>query len=168
MILGMSLPTFTLFHVIISLLGIASGLVVVFGMLSANRLPGWTAFFLITTLATSLTGFLFPFVRFGPSHTFGVISLVVLTLAVIGLYAKHLAGAWRWIYVVGSVVALYLNVFVAVVQSFQKVAFLHPLAPTGTETPFKVAQLAVLLIFIGIGYLAVKKFHPATLMQARA
>ena len=160
MMLGMSLPTFTLFHVIISLIGIASGLVVVFALLSAKRLPGWTAVFLITTVATSVTGFLFPATKLLPSHIVGIISLVVLAIALIAIYVKHLAGAWRAIYVVTAVLALYLNTFVAVVQSFLKVGSLHTLAPTGTETPFKIAQALVLLIFIVLGWLAVKKFRP--------
>jgi hypothetical protein len=158
--LGMSLPTFTLFHVIISLIGIASGLVVALGMLSAKRLPGWTAVFLITTVATSVTGFLFPATKLLPSHIVGIISLVILAIALIALYVKHVTGVWRAIYVVTAVIALYLNVFVGVVQSFLKVGFLHSLAPTGTETPFKIAQALVLLIFIVIGWLAVKKFRP--------
>ena len=157
MMLGMSLPTFTLFHVIISLVGIATGLVVVFGMLSAKRLPRWTAVFLITTIATSVTGFMFPATKLLPSHIVGIISLVVLAIALLAIYVRHLAGAWRAIYVVTAVIALYLNVFVAVVQSFLKVPALHALAPTGTETPFKIAQALVLVIFIAIGWLAVRR-----------
>jgi hypothetical protein len=160
MMLGMSLQTFTQFHVIISLIGVAAGLVAVFGMLGAKRLPGWTALFLITTVLTSVTGFMFPFTKLLPSHVVGIISLVVLALALIGLYARHLAGSWRAIYVVTAVLALYLNVFVAVVQSFLKIPALHALAPLGTETPFKIAQGVVLVAFVIIGWKAVKKFHP--------
>src|ERR1700693_3488004 len=121
MMLGMSLSTFTLVHVLISLVGIASGLVVLYGLLSAKRLDGWTSLFLITTVLTSVTGFGFPFDHLLPSHKVGIISLVLLAIAILARYALHMAGAWRWIYVVGAVIALYLNVFVLVVQSFEKV-----------------------------------------------
>jgi len=162
MLLGMSLSAFTTVHVIISLLAIVSGLVAVLvGMLKADRMPGWTAFFLITTVLTSVTGFMFPAAKLLPSHIVGIISLVLLALALFALYGKHLAGAWRATYVVTAVISLYLNVFVLLVQSFLKVAPLHALAPTGTETPFKVAQGVVLLLFVAIGWVAVKKFRPA-------
>ena len=162
MMLGMSLSTFTTVHTIISLLAIVSGLVAVLvGMLKANRMPGWTASFLITTVLTSVTGFMFPATKLLPSHIVGIISLVLLALALLGLYGKHLAGAWRATYVVTAVISLYLNVFVLVVQSFLKFAPLHALAPTGTETPFKAAQGVVLLLFVAIGWAAVKKFRPA-------
>ena len=161
MILGMSLETFTILHVIISLIGIVSGLVVVYGMLSGHASAGITALFLASTVLTSATGFLFPADKLLPSHVVGIISLVVLAIALAALYAFRLAGAWRWIYVVSALLALYFNCFVGVAQSFQKVAFLHPLAPTGSEPPFLVAQLAVMAIFIAIGVLAVKRYHPA-------
>jgi len=161
MLLGMSLETFTLFHVVISLIGIASGLIVLFGMFAARRLPTWTAIFLITTVATSLTGFLFPFQGFKPSYAVGVLSLVVLLFAILGRYPFHLAGPWRWIYAVSSVVALYFNVFVAVVQSFEKIPALKALAPTQTEPPFLIAQLALMAIFIVFGIVAVRKFRKA-------
>jgi len=161
MILGLSLSAFTTVHVIISLVAIAAGLVVVFGMLGNKRLPGWTALFLLTTILTSATGFLFPFDKLLPSHITGIISLVVLAIALLALYVFRLSGGWRWIYVVAAVAALYLNVFVAVVQSFMKVSFLTPLAPTQSEPPFLIAQLAVLAIFAVLGFLAVKRFHPA-------
>jgi hypothetical protein len=161
MILGLSLSAFTTVHVIISLVAIAAGLVVVFGMLGNKRLPGWTAFFLLTTILTSVTGFMFPFDKLLPSHITGIISLVVLAIALLALYVFHLSGGWRWIYVVAAVAALYLNVFVAVVQSFLKVSFLTPLAPTQSEPPFLIAQLAVLAIFVVLGFLAVRRFHPA-------
>src|SRR5262245_38303910 len=130
MVLGMSLATFTLVHVIISLIGIASGIIVLFGMLGSNRMPGMTALFLATTVLTSATGFLFPFTTSLPSHITGIISLVVLAIALLALYVGHLHGAWRWIYVVTAVIALWLNCFVGVVQSFLKVPVLQPLAPT--------------------------------------
>jgi hypothetical protein len=160
MILGMSADTFTLVHVILSLVGIGSGLIVLFGMLGAKRLDGWTALFLATTVLTSVTGFFFPVTGFMPSHAIGILSLVFLAAALVAFYVYRLAGAWRWIYVVGAVVALYFNVFVGVVQAFRKVSFLEPLAPTQSEPPFLVAQLVVLAVFIVLGVLAVRKFHP--------
>ena len=161
MILGMSLPTFTLLHVVISLVAIVAGMVVVLGMLGSNRLAGWTAFFLATTVLTSATGFLFLFTRLLPSHIVGIISLVVLAIAIIALYFCRLTGAWRWIYIASAVLALYLNVFVLVVQAFQKISFLKPLAPTQSEPPFIAAQGVTLLIFIALGVLALRSFHPA-------
>jgi hypothetical protein len=159
MILGMSTSTFTLIHVLLSLAGIGTGFIVVYGMLTGKRLDGWTAFFLATTALTSLTGFLFPVEHILPSHIVGFISLVVLAVAIVARYALHLASAWRWIYVVCAVLALYLNSFVAVVQSFLKVPALKALAPTQKEPPFLIAQLAVMVVFIVLGILSVKKFH---------
>jgi hypothetical protein len=160
MILGMSVANFTLFHVILSLIGIVSGLIVLRGMFTANRMAGWTALFLATTVLTSVTGYFFPTATFDPAKVVGVISLLALAAALIGLYGRHLAGAWRWIYVGGAVLALYLNCFVAVVQSFQKISFLQPLAPTQSEPPFQIAQGVVLVLFIVLGIIAVKRFHP--------
>jgi hypothetical protein len=157
MILGMSLSTFTLVHVLISLVGIGSGLLVAYGMLLGKRFDGATMIFLITTVLTSVTGFLFPFERLLPSHIFGIISLPVLALAIYARYARRLAGAWRAIYVVSAVLALYLNVFVLVAQIFLKVPAAHALAPAGKEPPFLVVQLIVLAIFIVLGVFAVKK-----------
>lgn len=159
MILGMSLAAFTLLHVIISLLGIASGLVVLAGMLGGRLLNGWNGFFLLTTIATSVTGFMFHSKSFGPPHIVGVISLVVLAVALFALYSRRLVGSWRWIYAATAVAALYLNVFVGVVQAFQKLPFLHALAPNGSEPPFVVAQGLVLLIFVALGIQAAKRFH---------
>lgn len=159
MVLGMTLLTFTLVHVLISLVGLGSGLIVVFGMLAGKRLDGWTAIFLITTVLTSVTGFLFPVEHLLPSHIVGIVSLLVLAVAIVARYALHMAGAWRWIYVVSSVLALYLNSFVAVVQSFLKIPAVHALAPTQKEPPFLVAQLVVMAIYIVLGFFAVKKFH---------
>ena len=166
MILGMSIATFTLVHVVISLVGIFTGLVVVFGMLGSKKLDGWTALFLATTVLTSVTGFFFPFGKILPSHIVGIISLVVLAIAILALYALHLAGPWRWIYVVSAVVALYLNVFVGVAQAFQKVPFLASLAPTQSEPPFLIAQAVVLVIFVVLGIAAVRAFHPPTVALA--
>jgi hypothetical protein len=160
MILGMSLAAFTQFHVILSLIGIVSGIVVAFAMLNSRRMPAMTAIFLFTTVATSVTGFMFPFETFGPPEIVGVISLVVLAAALAALYLYKLAGAWRWIYVATAMVALYLNVFVGVVQTFQKVPFFNALAPTQKEPPFAVAQGIVLLAFIALGIVAAKKFRP--------
>jgi hypothetical protein len=160
MIFGMSTFTFTLVHVVLSLVGIFAGLVVLYGMFSSKKLDGWTALFLAMTVLTSATGFLFPRDHVLPSHIVGVISLVVLAMAIFALYSRHLAGPWRWIYVVGAVAALYLNVFVGVVQAFQKVPFLSALAPTQSEPPFIVIQVVVLGIFVVLGIVALKSFHP--------
>ena len=160
MILGLPTSTFTAIHVALSLVGIASGLVVLYGMLGAKRLEGLTALFLATTVLTSVTAFFFPFTTLGPSQIVGIISLVVLAAALVALYACHLAGPWRWIYVVGAVVALYLNVFVGVVQAFRKIPALSALAPTQSEPPFAIAQLVVMAIFIVLGFMAVRRFHP--------
>jgi hypothetical protein len=161
MILGMSTASFTLFHVVLSLIGIASGLVVMVGMWAGKRLGGWTALFLATTVATSVTGFLFHSAKFGPPHVIGLLSLVLLVLAILARYSYHLAGSWRWIYVVTAMLALYLNVFVGVVQAFQKLPLLQPLAPTGTEPPFAIAQGLVLVAFVVFTVLALRRFHPA-------
>jgi len=161
MILGMSLSTFTLFHVILSLIGIFAGAVVVAGMLGSRPLNGWVAIFLATTVLTSLTGFFFPSEKILPSHVVGILSLVVLAFAILGFYVYRLGGPWRWIYVVTAVVALYFNVFVGVVQAFGKVSFLRALAPTQSEPPFIVAQAIVLVIFVALGFKAIRSFHPA-------
>jgi len=158
MILGMT--TFTFVHVLISLAGILSGLVVLSGLLTSNRMAGWTLCFLVTTIATSVTGFLFPFHGFTPAIGVGILSLVALAVAVIGRYAFDLSGSWRWLYVAAAVVSLYFNVFVLVVQSFQKIPPLHALAPAGTEPPFVIAQGIVLVFFAVTGFLSVRRFHP--------
>ena len=159
--LGMSLETFTLFHVVLSLIGIGSGLVVMIGLLSGKRFDGWTALFLATTLATSVTGFGFPFDHLLPSHKVGILSLLILTIAILARYGLRLAGAWRGVYVVSATVALYFNVFVAVVQAFLKVPALKALAPHQTEPPFAVAQGAVLIAFVVLGGLAARRWRPA-------
>jgi hypothetical protein len=165
MILGMTTLTFV--HVVISLIGIASGFVVVFGLLTARRMDGWTATFLSTTIATSATGFLFfPFHKFLPSHAVGILSLVVLALATFGRYARHLAGAWKSIYAISAVAALYLNVFVLIVQLFLKVPALKALAPTQTEMPFKLTQLVVLLLFVVLGVFSTIRFRQEQLRPA--
>jgi hypothetical protein len=157
----MILNVFTLFHVLISLLGIGSGLIVTYGFLTSKRLDGWTAIYLSTTAATSITGFMFPVDHFMPSHAVGILSLIVLAIAALARYRYQLAGPWRRTYVITSVIAFYFNVFVLVAQMFAKIPALKELAPTQSETPFKVAQLAVLLVFLTIGILATSKFHDA-------
>src|SRR6516164_1266637 len=148
-------------HVALSLIGIVSGLVVLYGLLIGRPLGAWTAIFLVATILTSLTGFpLAPF-GFDPARAVGVISLVLLAAAVVAFYAFRLAGPWRWVYVVAATTALYLNVFVGVVQAFQKLPFLQPLAPTQSEPPFQITQLVVLAIFIVLGVVALVRFHPA-------
>jgi hypothetical protein len=166
MILGMSTATFTLVHVVLSLIGIVSGIVVLRGMIAADRLAGWTALFLATTVATSVTGFCFSTATFDPPKVVGIISLQALAVAIIALYGRHLAGSWRWIYAAGAVLALYLNCFVAVVQAFQKLPFLRPLAPTQSEPPFMIAQTVVLVLFIVLGGIAAGRFHPGSGLPA--
>ena len=162
MIFGMD--TFTLFHVLLSLIGIVSGFVVLAGMFDSRRLESWTAIFLITTVATSVTGFLFPFTKLLPSHIVGIISLVVLAIAAAARYSFRLKDSWRWIYVVTVLISLYLNVFVLVVQMFLKIPALKALAPTGSEPPFLVAQTVVLVFFIYVGVRAGMRFRPQTMV----
>ena len=161
-----TLSTFTIVHVVISLIGIASGLVVLFGLLVARKLNRWSALFLISTTATSVTGFFFPFHGVTPAIIVGVISLVVLAVAIIARYVRRLAGSWRWIYVVTVMVALYLNVFVLIVQLFQKVPALKALAPTQSEPPFAVTQLVVLALFVVLTIMAAIKFRGEQLRRA--
>src|SRR5229473_3521289 len=162
MILGMSLATFTLVHVIISLIGIVAGIIVMFGLLGSNRMTGLTAIFLLFTILTSATGFLFPFDKLLPSHIIGILSLVLLAIACIALYGKKLSGAWRWIYVLAAMISLYLNVFVLVIQSFLKIGPLHALAPSvpPSEPPFAVVEGIVLLFFVIVIIGAVRRFRP--------
>ena len=159
MIWGMTESTFTTVHVVLSLVGIGAGLVVMLGLLTGKDRPGWTLLFLATTVATSVTGFGFPFDHLLPSHKVGIISLVVLAVAIVARYALHLAGPWRRVYVICAAVALYLNVFVGVVQAFQKVPALTALAPKQTEPPFVVTQLVVLVLFIVLTIAAAKRFR---------
>jgi hypothetical protein len=154
--------TFTLVHVVISLIGIGTGAVVSLGLLSGRRLDRWTALFLASTAATSVTGFGFPFDHLLPSHIVGIISLVVLAVASYARYGRHLAGGWRTAYVIGAVAAFYFNVFVLVVQLFRRVPALTALAPTQSEPPFAIAQLGVLGLFIALGVGATKRFPRAT------
>ena len=161
----MILSPFTLFHVALSLVGILSGFVVVGGFLTAKRSNGWTALFLTTTVLTSVTGFLFPFHKFLPSHVLGIVSLLVLAVTIPALYVFHLAGPWRRTYVIGAVIALYLNVFVLIAQFFMKVPALKALAPTQSEPPFLGTQIVVMLIFVVTGVFAAKRF-PAEAVRA--
>ena len=157
----MILTIYTIIHVVISLVGIASGFVVMYGLFNGRHLDGWTRLFLATTVATSVTGFGFPVHHFLPSHGVGILSLIVLTLAILARYTFHLAGAWRRVYVVGAAVALYLNVFVGIVQAFQKVPALKAMAPTQSELPFKLTQLGVITLFVGLTMVAAKRFRIA-------
>jgi hypothetical protein len=161
----MSLSTFVLVHVIISLVGIAAGFIVMFGMLGSNRMPGLTAIFLLLTILTSATGFLIPpllFEKLLPSHMIGVLSLILLAIACFALYGQKLSGSWRWIYVLTALLAQYFNVFVLVIQSFLKVGPLHALAPSvpPSEPPFAIAQGIVLVFFIIVIIGAIRRFHP--------
>ena len=159
MVWGMTLATFTAAHVVLSLTGIVAGFVVMFGFFGGKRLRVWTALFLLTTVATSVTGFAFPVDHLLPSHIVGAISLVVLAVAIVALFGLHFRGVWRGIYVVSTALALYFNVFVGVTQAFLKVPALHALAPQQTEPPFVVAQLLVLALFILLTVVAVKRFR---------
>jgi hypothetical protein len=166
MIWGLSTSTFTTLHVVISLMGIATGLVVLFGLLAGRRLAGWTAIFLITTVATSVTGFGFPFDHLLASHKVGILSLFLLALGIVAFYAAHLAGAWRRVFVICAAASLYLNVFVLVVQLFEKVPALNAIAPTQKELPFVVAQLAVLALFAVLTVLATIRFRASSVRAA--
>jgi hypothetical protein len=157
MVLGMT--TFTFVHVVLSLIGIFSGFIVLFGLLAAKRLDSWTAIFLVTTLATSVTGFLFPFHHFLPSHGVGIVSLLVLAVAILARYAFHLGGAWRRTYAVSAMIALYLNVFVLIAQAFQKVPALKAMAPTQSEPPFLIAQVVCMAFFVVLTIAAAIKFR---------
>ena len=162
MVLGMSVATFTLVHVIISLIAIAVGIAVVFGLLGSNRMPGLTAIFLLFTILTSVTGFMFPFTELLPSHMVGILSLVLLAIACIALYGMNLTGPWRPVYIVTAMASLYLNVFVLVIQGFQKISPLHALAPgiPPTGPVFAGVQGIVLLAFVAVIVGAWRRFKP--------
>jgi len=159
----MILQIYTIIHTLISLVAIFTGFVVLFGLLSGERLDGWTKWFLINAVATTVTGFFFPFHGFTPAIGLGLISLPVLALTIYARYPKNLAGAWRWIYVIGAVISLYFNVFVGVVQSFEKVPALKATAPTQSEPPFKLTQLVVLALFVVLTFVAAIRFRPEPL-----
>jgi len=160
MMLGVSLGAFTTLHVLISLVGIGTGFVVLAAMGRGTHLPGWTLAFLLTTLLTTVTGFLFPLTVITPAVLFGIISLIVLLPVFYALYGAKLAGPWRRAYAVGASVALYLNAFVLIVQSFLKIPFLHQLAPTGKEPPFAIAQLLLLALMVWLAIRALRRFRP--------
>ena len=164
MIFGM--PTFTFVHVLISLIGIASGFLVVFGMIAGKRMDGLTAIFLLFTVLTSVTGFMFPIHGVTPGLIVGAISMVLLVIAILARYKFGMAGGWRSTYVITATISQYLNVFVLIAQSFQKVPALKAMAPTGSEPPFLVAQTVCLVMFVVLGVLATKKFHPGVAATA--
>ena len=162
----MILTAFTLVHVVLSLIGIATGLIVMAGFLAEKQLNGWTSWFLWTTLLTSVTGYFFPFHGFKPSYVVGAISLVFLALALFALYKRHLVGGWRAAYVISAMIALYLNVFVLVAQLFMKVPALKALAPTQSEPPFKLTQLTVLLLFFILTIVSTFRFRSTAVRPA--
>ena len=159
MVLGMSLATYTTVHVIISLIGIATGFIVLFGLFTGRLLGAWNGLFLITTVLTSVTGFAFPNTKVTPGIILGILSLIVLALAIFALYGRHLNGIWRRTYAITAMIALYFNVFVLVAQLFEHVPAIHALAPTQTEAPFKIAQLLLLVVFAVLIGAAAKKFR---------
>ncbi len=161
MIFGMSLATYTTVHVVISLIGIASGLIVLAGLLGGKLSGAWNSLFLVTTVLTSVTGFGFPNTKVTPGIILGVLSLIVLAIAIFAFYGRHLQGIWRRTYVITAMIALYFNVFVLVAQLFEHVPAIHALAPTQTEAPFKIAQLLLLVVFAVLIGAAAKKFRPA-------
>jgi hypothetical protein len=160
------LAAFTVFHVLLSLVGIAAGFVAVFGLIGGRWLGLWMSVFLWTTVLTSVTGFFFPFKGITPGIILGIISLVVLALALLALYGKKMAGGWRTVFVITAVMAEYFNFFVLIAQSFEKVPALHALAPTNSEGPFKIAQLTALILFVVLGFLATRNFRHAELRTA--
>jgi hypothetical protein len=159
MVLGMSLSAYTMLHVIISLIGIGTGFIVLFGLINGRLLSPWNAVFLVTTVLTSLTGFAFPNDKITPGIILGILSMIVLAIALAALYVFHLRGAWRRIYAITAMIALYFNVFVLIAQIFEHVPGFHALAPTGTETPFKLAQTLLLVLFAVLITTAAKKFR---------
>lgn len=163
MTLGLSLSAVTTLHVIISLIAIVAGFIVLFGMFKSEAMPGMTGIFLLTTILTNATGFMFPFEKLLPSHVIAIISLVLLAIACFALYGMKLSGAWRSIYVVTAITSLYLNVFVLVIQSFLKIGPLHALAPSvpPSEPPFAVTQGIVLVLFVVAILRAVRRYRPA-------
>jgi hypothetical protein len=159
MILGMSLSTYTILHVLISLIAIGTGFIVLYGLLNGKLLSPWNAVFLVTTILTSLTGFAFPNTKVTPGIILGVLSMIVLAIALVALYIFHLRGGWRRTYAITAMIGLYFNVFVLIAQIFEHVPAFHALAPTGTETPFKVAQTLLLVLFAVFISAAAKKFR---------
>jgi hypothetical protein len=160
------LGAYTAFHVLLSLIGIGTGFIVIFGFIAQRWLGLWISVFLWTTILTSVTGFFFPFKGITPGIILGIISLVMLAISLFALYAKKMAGGWRTTFVITAVIAQWLNFFVLIAQLFEKVPALHALAPTNTEAPFKIAQLTALILFLVLGFLATKNFKHAQLQTA--
>ena len=156
----LDITTVTLVHTVISIVAIAAGLVVVRGLIAGVRIDGCTGIFLVTTALTSVTGFFFPFTKLLASHWVGVISLIILPFVIAARYWKHLRGAWRGIYVVGTVLVLYLNFFILNVQLFRRISALIVAAPKQTEPPFVLTQLLVLALFAWLGFAAFRRFRP--------
>jgi hypothetical protein len=161
MVFGLS--PFTWFHTIISMIALVAGFPVLFGLIEGRLRNGWTALFLVTAVATDVTGFMFPFETLLPSHYLGILSLLVLAAAVLGRYTFRLAGAWRWIYAAAVGAALYFLVFVTIVQAFGKIAALHTLAPTQSELPFTAAQGVALAVFVVLSVAAARRIRPNVL-----
>jgi hypothetical protein len=156
----MILYIYTVIHTLISLIAIFTGVIVLFGMIASKRLDGWTKWFLTAAVLTTVTGFLFPFHGFTPAIGLGIISLPFLAITIFARYFRRLTGAWRWIYVIGALICLYFNLFVLVVQLFEKLPALHAVAPTQNESPFKLTQLIVLVLSLVLASAAVVRFHP--------
>jgi hypothetical protein len=163
----MDIITITLGHTVISIVAIAAGLVVVGGLIAGVRIDGWTGIFLVTSALTSITGFFFPFTRLLASHWIGIISLIILPFVIAARYWKHLRGAWRGTYVVGTVLVLYLNFFVLLVQLFRRIPALLVSAPKQTEPPFVLTQLLVLALFAWLGFAAFRRFRPQVVVTAK-
>ena len=157
---GIPTDIFLDIHVALSLIALVLGLIVLYGLLSGEVLGVWTVLFLAAMILTNVTGFPLPPFGLDPPRMVGIVSLVLLAIAVLAIYAFRLRGAWRWIYVVTAIIALYLDAFVGVIQAFAKLAFLHALAPTQSEPPFLIVQVVVLVIFVALGFMAVRRFHP--------
>src|SRR5438046_6276660 len=156
----MFLQIYTIIHPLISLIAMCTGIVGAFGMLAGAQLNGWTKWFLITAVSTTVTGFFFPFHGFTPAIGLGIMSLPFLALTIYARYPKRLGGAWRWIYAIGAVICLYFNLFVLVVQAFEKLPPLRAMAPMQTEPPFKLTQLVVLLVSVLLAIVAAIRFRP--------
>ena len=161
------LAAFTLFHTALSLVQLVSGIVVVIALVGSRNGGPWLWIYLVSAIATSVTGFGFPVDKFLPSHAFGIISLILLLLVILARYTFHLAGAWRWVYAVGLVITVYLDAFVAIVQAFLKIPALHALAPAGSEPPFAIAQGVLFVIFVVLAIMAARKFHPRSTLTAQ-
>ncbi len=167
MIIGLLISTFTMLHVIITLVAIVTGFIVMFGLLKSKTLAGWSAIFWLMTVLISVTGFMFPITGFTPAIGTGIVASIVFAIGLLARYAKHFAGSWCWIYAVTAVISLYLNVFVSIVQSFQKLTILNPLAPQvgppfagATNTQFAIAQGVTLLFFVVMGIGVAIRFRP--------